>query len=125
MDEIGAVSSLAALAQESRLAVFRLLVQQGASGLPAGEISRLTAIPPTTLSFHLSQLSRAGLIGARRAGRQLIYAADFAAMQALLGYLVENCCQGACAPTTRVTLARRPTGAPKARTGKEKEDAGR
>ena len=119
------MAGLAALAQESRLAVFRLLVQHGVAGLPAGEISRLAAIPPTTLSFHLSQLSRAGLIGARRAGRQLIYAADFAAMQALLGYLMENCCQGACAPAPRLTVTRRPAGAAKARPGKEEKDAGR
>lgn len=93
-----AVAGLAALAQESRLAVFRLLVQQGPAGLPAGEIGRATGIPPTTLSFHLSQLSRAGLVSARRAGRMLFYAAGFEQSRKLIDFLLENCCQGGCAP---------------------------
>jgi ArsR family transcriptional regulator len=103
MDMGEAVERLGALAQDSRLAVFRLLVQEGPAGLAAGEISRRTGIPPTTLSFHLSLLSRTGLVSARRAGRSLIYAADFAGVRALVGFLMENCCQGAAPrPAARV-----------------------
>jgi ArsR family transcriptional regulator, arsenate/arsenite/antimonite-responsive transcriptional repressor len=103
MNAKDAVSSLAALAQESRLAVFRLLVQHGPEGLPAGVISEKVGIPATTMSFHLAQLSHAGLIRQERQGRSLIYSADFAAMQALLDFLLQNCCQGVC-PPARTTL---------------------
>lgn len=96
-----AVAGLGALAQESRLSVFKLLVQAGPAGLAAGEIARLVGLPATTLSFHLSQLSRAGLVSARRAGRLLIYAADYGAAQALVDFLMENCCQGASRPQAR------------------------
>ena len=107
MDVSEAVEGLGALAQDSRLAVFRLLVQEGPAGLAAGEISRRTGILPTTLSFHLSQLSRAGLVSARRAGRMLIYAADFALAQALVEFLMENCCQGAAPRTAARAKGRR------------------
>ena len=98
--EVGkVVTALQALAQPSRLEVFRLLVRQGPRGLPAGEVARRVGIPQATLSFHLSQLGHAGLVRGRRAGRSIIYAADYAAMRAVLDFLTENCCQeGVCAP---------------------------
>jgi ArsR family transcriptional regulator len=94
-----AVEALSALAQEHRLALFRLLVQAGPTGMPAGAIAEALDIPNSSLSFHLGQLQRAGLIAQRRAGRSLIYSAEYAAMNRLLDYLTENCCAGAdCAP---------------------------
>jgi DNA-binding transcriptional ArsR family regulator len=99
MDAKGAVTALGALAQQSRLEVFRLLVRRGPSGLAAGEISERVGVPPTTLSFHLAQLSRAGLVTSRREGRSILYAADYGGMQGLMGFLTENCCQeGGCGP---------------------------
>jgi DNA-binding transcriptional ArsR family regulator len=95
------VDALAALAQETRLNVFRLLVEQGPSGMSAGEIAEKIGIAPATLSFHLKELSHARLVTARQDGRFIFYAADFAAMNRLLGYLTDNCCAGdgvACAP---------------------------
>lgn len=89
-----AVSALGSLAQVNRLAVFRLLVQSGKEGLPAGEIARVLDIPPSSLSFHLAQLSRSGLVTQERQSRQIIYRADDDAMNALIGYLLENCCAG-------------------------------
>lgn len=88
------IPALAALAQEHRLEVFRLLVTKGPEGLAAGEIARALDIPNSSLSFHLAQLQQAGLLTQRRAGRSLIYAADFAAMNALVGFLTDNCCGG-------------------------------
>ena len=95
------VSALAALGQETRLEVFRLLVQRGPNGLAAGMIAQSLDLPPSSLTFHLQQLMHAGLITQRRLSRQIIYAADFAAMNAMMGYLTENCCGGdaaLCAP---------------------------
>jgi len=93
------VSALAALAQDSRLAVFRTLVQAGPAGLAAGKISELTGIPPSSLSFHLKELSHAGMVDSRQAGRFIIYTANFSTMNALLGFLTENCCGGnPCSP---------------------------
>jgi ArsR family transcriptional regulator len=89
-----AVASLAALAQGSRLDVFRLLVQAGSDGVPAGQIGERLGLPGATLSFHLNQLRHAGLVSFRREGRSLIYVAEYGAMNALLTYLTENCCQG-------------------------------
>jgi DNA-binding transcriptional ArsR family regulator len=86
------VSALAALAQATRLGVYRLLVQQGPSGLAAGEIAAQLKIPPATLSFHLKELAHAGLVKSRQESRFIYYAADFAAMNELLAYLTENCC---------------------------------
>jgi DNA-binding transcriptional ArsR family regulator len=94
MEKPDAIAALAALAQESRLDVFRLLVQAGPDGLPAGQIAERLAVPANTLSFHLSQLRHAGLITFRRESRSLIYAAEYPAMNDLLAYLTENCCQG-------------------------------
>jgi ArsR family transcriptional regulator len=94
MEISDAITALAALAQESRLDIFRLLVQAGAAGLPAGRIGERLGLPSATLSFHLNQLKQAGLVTFRREGRSLIYAAEYAAMNGLLAYLTENCCQG-------------------------------
>ena len=95
MEKTHAVAALAALAQDTRLDVFRLLVQAGAEGLPAGGIGDRLDLPSATLSFHLNQLRHAGLVTFRREGRSLIYVAEYSAMNALLAYLTENCCQGA------------------------------
>lgn len=94
MKSIDAVSKLYALAQESRLAVFRLLVQQGPEGLSAGEIAGRLRLAPATLSFHLKELSSAGLLTSRQEGRFIYYAPDFPEMNELVGYLTENCCGG-------------------------------
>ena len=104
------VTALSALAQEHRLAVFRLLVQAGPTGRPAGEIAERLEIAAPTLSFHLAQLKHAGLVHQRREGRSLIYAANYDGMNALMGFLTENCCGGnaaACLPTARRKGARR------------------
>jgi ArsR family transcriptional regulator len=93
------IAALAALAQESRLAVFRLLVQTGPEGLAASKIAETLDMPPSSLSFHLKELMHAGLITQTRSGRSLIYAADFGTMNGLLGFLTENCCGGnVCVP---------------------------
>jgi DNA-binding transcriptional ArsR family regulator len=97
MEKTAALAGLAALAQETRLDIFRLLVESGPGGQPAGEVGNRLGLPPATLSFHLKELRQAGLVTCRRAGRSLIYAADFAAMGGLVAYLTENCCGGACA----------------------------
>lgn len=88
------VAALGALAQESRLAIFRALVQAGPSGLAAGRISELTRVPPSSLSFHLKELSHANLVRGRQAGRFVIYTANFTTMTALLAFLTKNCCGG-------------------------------
>ena len=95
MDAPTAIGRLGALSQEHRLAVFRLLVQAGSGGLSAGAIADALGVPNSSLSFHLAQLNRAGLITQERQQRSLIYRADYAAMNDLLGYLMENCCAGA------------------------------
>ena len=93
------VEALGALAHEHRLALFRLLVQAGTEGMPAGAIAEALALPNSSLSFHLAHLTRAGLIRQTRQSRSLIYTADYAAMNGLVGYLMANCCGGAaCAP---------------------------
>jgi ArsR family transcriptional regulator, arsenate/arsenite/antimonite-responsive transcriptional repressor len=97
------IRSLGALAQEHRLAAFRLLVQAGPDGMAAGALAEALGIPASSLSFHLAQLSHAGLVSQRRVSRSIIYAADYAAMEGLLAYLTENCCAGAsCAAVTQV-----------------------
>ena len=95
METTEAVTALGALAQESRLDVFRLLVRTGSQGLPAGEISERLKIAPATLSFHLAQLRQAGLATVKREGRSLIYSADYDGMNSLMGFLTDNCCEGA------------------------------
>ncbi len=92
MDTKAAVQALAALAQDSRLEVFRLLVQAGPEGLPAGDIAARLGIPPSTLSFHVKALSQAGLIESRSKSRFIYYFANFAAMNSLIAFLGENCC---------------------------------
>lgn len=88
------LDALGALAQESRLKIFRLLVQAGPEGMAAGSIGGELDLPPATLSFHLAGLTRAGLLKSRQQGRFVIYSADFQRMDALVGYLTENCCGG-------------------------------
>lgn len=101
MDESGAVNALGALAQEHRLRLFRLLVRAGRGGMPAGAIAERLGVPNSSLSFHLTQLQRAGLIAVERQGRSLVYRADFAAMDRLVAFLMENCCadESCAAPT--------------------------
>jgi ArsR family transcriptional regulator len=94
MEEKQALSCLAALSHETRLAVFRLLVQQGPRGMPAGEIAQRLTVLPATLSFHLKELERAGLIQAARQHRQILYATDYAGMRAPLDFIMRDCCQG-------------------------------
>ncbi len=95
MDSATATVALGALAQEHRLALFRLLVQAGADGMSAGAIATALGIPNSSLSFHLAQLHRAGLVQQERRHRSLIYRADYPTMNALVGFLTDNCCGGA------------------------------
>ena len=106
METDAALEALAALAHNVRLAVFRLLVQAGPEGLPAGRIAERMAMPASSLSFHLKELHRAGLLGSRQEGRSILYMARFETMGALLGYLTENCCGGTpCLPAPSCTVA--------------------
>ncbi|MBW8905669.1 MAG: helix-turn-helix transcriptional regulator [Betaproteobacteria bacterium] len=99
MEMSAIVDALAALAQETRLKVYRLLVEAGTAGLSAGRIGEDLGLPPATLSFHLAHLARTGLVKSRQDGRFIIYSADFENMNQLIGYLTENCCAGrSCAP---------------------------
>jgi DNA-binding transcriptional ArsR family regulator len=118
MESIDAVKRLSALAQDARLSVFRVLVKAGPEGLAAGEIARALDITPNTLSAQLTILANAGLVTSRRAGRSIIYAAEYDAMSELLLYLMEDCCQGrpeVCAPladvAARGACCDQPTGA--------------
>ena len=102
MESKAAVQALSALAQEARLTVFRLLVAEGPPGLPAGEIASRCAVPPNTLSFHLKELTNAGLLTSRREGRSIIYSVHTSGISDLLAFLTEDCCQGRpdlCLPT--------------------------
>jgi DNA-binding transcriptional ArsR family regulator len=92
MESINAINALAALAQETRLAIFRLLVEHGREGLAAGRIAERLHLAPATLSFHVKELARAGLLNARQDGRFIYYRANFAVMNALIGYLTDKCC---------------------------------
>ncbi len=94
MKKQSAVGILAALAQDNRLDIFRLLVEAGPEGMPAGHIAASLRLPPNALSFHLDRLRAAGLVNVRRDGRSMIYAAKFDAMNALVSYLTDQCCQG-------------------------------
>lgn len=109
-----AIAALGALAQETRLAAFRLLVQAGPEGMPAGEIADKLDLPASSLSFHLAQLTQAGMVVQLRAGRSLIYSVDFQSMNGLMAYLTQNCCGGSasvctpvCEPATRSVKSRR------------------
>lgn len=111
------IEALGALAHEHRLGIYRLLVERGPEGLPAGAIGDSIGLVPSSLTFHLQTLQRAGLILQRREGRQLIYSADFDAMSGLVGYLTENCCTGSnracattCKPDATVTKVRNKPG---------------
>ncbi len=108
METTDAVRALAALAQESRLAVFRLLVRQGPTGVAAGEIAAELGLLPATLSFHLKELSHAGLVSARQEGRFIYYSADFSAMNRLLAFLTENCCAVDCGTGSSCKSSQRP-----------------
>jgi DNA-binding transcriptional ArsR family regulator len=105
------IDALGGLAHEHRLAIYRLLVQRGPDGLPAGVIGQRVGLLPSSLTFHLQNLQRAGLITQRRESRQLIYSADFAVMNGLVGYLTENCCGNSgsqcCPPALAVKSAKR------------------
>jgi DNA-binding transcriptional ArsR family regulator len=113
MDIKQAIDALGALAQDTRLAVFRLLVTAGPAGLPAGAIAESLGAPTSTLSFHLAYLSRAGLVVSRRESRSIIYSANFAGMRGLLDFLTQDCCKGSpemCGPLSLakpVTASRR------------------
>jgi DNA-binding transcriptional ArsR family regulator len=96
MEKTAVLSALAGLAQESRLDVFRLLVEQGPEGLPAGAIAEKLGVANATLSFHLKELSHAKLVTARQAGRFIYYAANFETMNGLVAYLTDNCCRMSC-----------------------------
>jgi ArsR family transcriptional regulator len=113
MEKTDAVAALAALAQDNRLDVFRLLVQAGSGGMAAGAIAEALDLPPNTLTFHFDRLRMAGLATVRREGRSMIYAAQFETMNALLGFLTENCCGGApCTPAAACKPARKRTKVP-------------
>ena len=106
MQHLDAVTALGALAHDHRLTIYRWLVEHGPDGLSAGVIAERLGVPPSSLTFHLQHLHRAGLVAQRRVGRQLIYAADFDRMRGLVGFLTENCCAastcepaGACDPS--------------------------
>jgi DNA-binding transcriptional ArsR family regulator len=108
MEKTDAVTALAALAQDSRLDVFRLLVQAGPEGMPAGAVADALDLAPNTLTFHFDRLRTAGLVTSRREGRSIIYAAEFDRMNALLGFLTDNCCGGvSCTPAVACKPARK------------------
>lgn len=107
MDIAAAIDSFGALAQDTRLRAFRLLVEAGEEGMPAGEIARQLGVPHNTMSVHLAQLARAGLIRSRRESRSVIYLADFDGIRALLAFLLQDCCRGrpeACGPLLDAAL---------------------
>ena len=108
METASALNALGALAQETRLRIFRLLVEQGAQGLAAGSIGKRLELAPATLSFHIKSLAAAGLLSSRQRGRFVYYATDFGAMRALVAYLTENCCRadaGNCGPACAADCA--------------------
>ena len=108
MQTADAIKVLSALAQESRLAIFRLLIEQGPEGLPVGVIGERLGLPSATLSFHLKELLHAGLVTSRQSGRFIYYAPVIAAVNGLVGYLTENCCAGSggsCAPVAKAVRA--------------------
>jgi DNA-binding transcriptional ArsR family regulator len=106
METTQAIDALAALAQETRLGIFRLLVEAGPEGMAAGAIGEKLDLPPATLSFHLGQLARAGLAKSRQDGRFVIYSVDFQSMNELVGFLTENCCGGRSCASVPAKLAK-------------------
>lgn len=114
MKTTDAIKVLSALAQESRLAIFRLLIEQGPDGLPVGLIGERLGLPSATLSFHLKELLHAGLVTSRQSGRFIYYAPVIAAVNDLVGYLMDNCCTGsagACVPKKKATATKRASAA--------------
>jgi ArsR family transcriptional regulator, arsenate/arsenite/antimonite-responsive transcriptional repressor len=112
METSGAVAALAALAQDNRLDIFRLLVQAGPDGLAAGRVAQALALAPNTLTFHFDRLRGAGLVTVRRDGRSMIYAARYETMNGLLAFLTANCCQGlstSSVAASRAPVVRKPT----------------
>jgi ArsR family transcriptional regulator, arsenate/arsenite/antimonite-responsive transcriptional repressor len=108
MEKIEVVAALAALAQDNRLDVFRLLVEAGPEGMPAGAVATALDLAPNTLTFHFDRLRTAGLVTVRRDGRSMIYAAQFETMNSLLGYLTDNCCGGvSCTPAVECKPVRK------------------
>jgi len=110
MEMEAAISALSALAQDTRLAIFRALVRahavaDGKGGLAAGEMAEALSVPPATLSFHLKELANAGLVTSRREGRSIVYKADLNAMLGLTGFLLDDCCQGACGTLSPCAVA--------------------
>ncbi len=120
MESNEVIRALAALAQDTRLAAFRLLVQQGPSGMAAGEIAEAVDTAPATLSFHLKELANAGLVTARQEGRFVYYSANFEHMNRLLSYLTENCCAADCGSSCTPTIACEP-GARKTAAGRKSQ----
>ena len=113
MESTNAVTALGALAQETRLAIFRLLVEAGPTGLAVGEIGASVKAAPATLSFHLKELANAGLLASRQDGRYIYYSANYAQMNALIGFLTDNCCardgcRPACGPARKSTQRSKP-----------------
>jgi len=124
MEKLDAVAALAALAQDNRLDVYRLLVQAGPDGVPAGSVASSLKLAPNTLTFHFDRLRQAGLLTVRREGRSMIYAARYDTMNALMSYLTENCCRGApeqCASTVVCKPARAERGKVSAQKGASDE----
>jgi ArsR family transcriptional regulator len=117
------IGALGALAHEHRLAIFRLLVERGPAGLPAGRIAERVGLVPSSLTFHLQNLQRAGLIARRRESRNLIYSADFTAMTELVGYLTDNCCAEStaeCCPAERQPRAAKRTAMGQGQSGRRR-----
>src|ERR1700727_2529519 len=113
MEKTDAVAALAALAQDNRLDVYRLLVQAGPAGMPAGAVAEALDLAPNTLTFHFDRLRVAGLVTVRREGRSMIYAARYETLNNILGFLTDNCCGGvSCAPAAEVKPARKRTKIP-------------
>ena len=116
MEKHSVIAALAALAQDNRLDVFRLLVKAGPEGLAAGQVAKALGIPPNTLTFHFDRLRQAGLVAVRRESRSMIYTAQFDTMHGLVDFLTENCCQGVadeCGPSCAAPAASTKTGARK------------
>ena len=115
MEKHSVIAALAALAQDNRLDVFRLLVKAGPEGLAAGQVAKMLGLPPNTLSFHFDRLRQAGLIAVRRESRSMIYTAQFDTMNGLVDFLTENCCKGvdACGPSCAAPVSKSKTGAKK------------
>lgn len=108
MESKSVITALAALAQDSRLAIFRMLIQAGPEGLAAGRIAEMTGITPSSLSFHLKELAHAALVESRQQGRFVIYTARYATMDAVIGFLTENCCGGVPCMTSEHTCCETP-----------------